>query len=1651
MWLLISIVGLIVLVVALIQVPAIQTRIVKFATTYVSNKTKTRVEIGKISIGFPKTVVIEGLYLEDLKKDTLLYAGKISVSVALLGLINQEIHLRSVALEDATVNLNRLGSDTLLNFDFLIKAFSDTTAKKKPVTATPSAWTFSVDKVNIEKLRFRFTDDYGGIRVAAKLAELSLQVEALDFKQSIYSIDKLALDNLSGSVLLTESRIPKTNDPPPDLLPVITANNIEITNAQLRFVDSTSKMFISAGINELGLKGALLDIQGQMVVVDAVSLSKSDLRYTQNALPTSDTIDVVTLAEPSNDDWKVNVNHIQIEDNALAFNIENVPQTKNVFNAFHQQHTHVSLIATGFAYATDNIEVQVKNFMALDQNNFAIRSFETDFSMDEHIMTAKNLKASTTNSLIDGDFEMHYGSLASIADSLPFLFVRAAIKTARVKTADILYFSPALAAQTFFKNTENITTLSGFVVGTINNLNAKELSIRTGTNTLLKTDCAIVGLPDAKTAHFDFPNLRISTGKKDLQMILDTLIPATIELPENIQMAIVFKGRLNSFDSRVDMKSTYGSAQIVASIDPQENFAANAIFNNFDLGPLLKDTKLYGPVSLTATTHGRGLNKDSIKAHIVIDASALYLNEYTYHNLVAEGDLTGQSFEGDIKLDDEHAVFDCKAKVNFRPGQEEYQIQLNLAAADLKALHLTTMDLRIGMFVASDLTGGSKTALKGTAAITKLIVLHEGKTYTLDSAFIASFNDPDRSEAALNAALISIKYDGIMSPIALPAALQHFTNNYFSLFKGDSTATATELQPFSFEVKLRNHPLFSEVFFPGLTEFEPGLIQGYYDLAAHQLKATASVKNLVYGSSNIRDLVVDVNSDITALTYEISCSSVSNSLIKLDNIRLDGHLADQGLIANLSSTDENQNKKLLIRSQLVMDGSNYKLTFDPAAFYLMNERWDLSPDNYIAFGSQGYLIHNMFLSKADSRIEVSSVNDQFNDDLNIEIANFKLEDLAGIMVKDTLLVQGTVDGKILLKQLNGSYGLIADASIRQLYIREVPIGDLSIKAENPTAERFNVQLNLSGTDNNLSVDGYYIPNGGEQSINMTADIQSLSMTTVQAFSMGALTEASGTITGKLQATGKASMPDVTGELTFNNVIVTPAALNTSLTLSHETIKIKDDGIYFNTFTVLDTKQHPATINGSVKMHRFTDFVFALNVSTKDFLLFNTTAKDNETFYGRMIIDSKIKISGPISLPVVDAKIKVKKGSIFTFAITETDLSTSKGEGVVEFKNPLLTNAIFAEGLKKEKQVSGMTGFDITSVVEIDKQATLRLLIDPTSNDSLVVRGEAALNFSIDRSGKMSLTGTYNVNEGSYVVSLGSMIKRNFKIDPGSTILWNGELLEAAISINAIYSVRAAPIDLVAGQVSNLVEAEQNKYKQRYQFMVLLKLRGALMHPDISFEIQLPPEDKGILGGAVNAKLNMLNEDPSALNKQVFSLLVMGRFVQENPLQSESYGASAMVRTTVGKYLSTQLNQWSSKVVPGIELNFDIQSYDDYQSGEAEGRTQVDIGIKKQLFNERLSVQLGGTVDVEGESAKKNSASNITSDVTVEYKLTKDGRYLLKGFRHNQYDGAIEGQLVETGVGVLYVRDFSTWGELFKSPGNKKDTLKNKDHETHPSK
>ena len=231
------------------------------------------------------------------------------------------------------------------------------------------------------------------------------------------------------------------------------------------------------------------------------------------------------------------------------------------------------------------------------------------------------------------------------------------------------------------------------------------------------------------------------------------------------------------------------------------------------------------------------------------------------------------------------------------------------------------------------------------------------------------------------------------------------------------------------------------------------------------------------------------------------------------------------------------------------------------------------------------------------------------------------------------------------------------------------------------------------------------------------------------------------------------------------------------------------------------------------------------------------------------------------------------------------------------------------------------------------------------------------------------------------------------------------------------------------------ENERNAYRKLLEYQINLMIKGELLKPEISFLITLSDKDKNAFGGVVDAKLTSINNDPNELNKQVFAFLILNKFLP--PGNTNSVAASStsnFTRNSVNQFLSDQLNTLSGKYIKGGELNVNIQSNDAFSNtGATQKNTDLEINYKQQLFNDRLSVQVGSNVNMNDNNTKSTTQQNITGDIIVEYKITDDGRYRFKAFRENNYEGLIDGMLFKTGVGIMYSRDYNKLSELLSPP------------------
>jgi hypothetical protein len=187
---------------------------------------------------------------------------------------------------------------------------------------------------------------------------------------------------------------------------------------------------------------------------------------------------------------------------------------------------------------------------------------------------------------------------------------------------------------------------------------------------------------------------------------------------------------------------------------------------------------------------------------------------------------------------------------------------------------------------------------------------------------------------------------------------------------------------------------------------------------------------------------------------------------------------------------------------------------------------------------------------------------------------------------------------------------------------------------------------------------------------------------------------------------------------------------------------------------------------------------------------------------------------------------------------------------------------------------------------------------------------------------------------------------------------------------------------------------------------------------------------------------------AATNRQVFSLLLFNRFVGEQSTDFFSTGSSGgssggfsdLARQSVSKFLSSALDNIASDLFKGLDVDLNLNSYKDYSSGDAQQRTDLNVAVTKSFVNDRLSISVGKNFGIEGQDASAKAAqqkgSGFLPDVTVNYKLSQDGKYLLRAYKKNQFEVILDGYVIETGVAFVVTMDYDKFKELFERKNKK---------------
>lgn len=1620
--------------------------IVSRVTSYISGKTNTKVEIERLFITFSGSVALKGLYLEDREGDTLVYSRSLEANVPLGPLLfRNDIVVNRMDWSGLRARISRKDSVQGFNFQFLTDAFAaeDTTASETPDT------TATMPGIHLNNIRFSdfdltYRDDVSGMDTRLKLGELFLRMKETDLEKMRFHIADAAIRNTEARYLQT---LPFRESDTPDeeeegtALPYIAVDNFEIESLTADYRSIPDGLLARATLGSFNLKLPEADLGKNAIDLDYISLENSDFKVEINTKDNKrkDTVNQY-IKEKENStpfewpDWKVFLGEIEFENNAIRYSVNGATPQTGSFNADAIALDELCLNSKNVFLRDRSAGLQLEAFRFREASGLNLKEFSLEAKANDKSIVVTDLRLLLNENRIRGNATVNYATIDELIEHPEKTGVTITLPDFILDTRDILYFQPDLKDNEYMVALgKNKVTGNIKVNGTLASLDIPGTDIEWGNNTGIHLKGTLDNVTEQDSLRFSLPEIAFSTVRDDILTFISEE-ELGLAFPDTLALAGNAKGDLGNIGTTLDLLTTDGEIHLTGNYanTGEKAFDTKLEVKELRLDKLLKNPQL-GPLSLALKSSGKLRDSYTMDARLEANVSRFAMQNYTVENLPLHGEITNGKGTVTSAYKDKSADITLESLIALDSVSPGIVADLNVKGVDLQALGLMQQPVTGAVKLHADFKGNAESFTLSTD-VTDGVAVYDQNSYPLGDLTLKAFADPDTTSVEIKNKMLDLELYSNTGPEGLGKALQrHFRSVLVD--DADTTSLSKDSIPSHARLKLKarmnSAPILSDVFFTGLKELDTVKIQADFREADRYFVADVQLPHVNYGGNEVDSLLLRVDSGNGQLTGHFGFKELTAGPVAIQNTALDGRVSGKKLFLGFTAF-HNEEKLVGIQTEISGTKDTLEIRINPEQLILNKRPWTVPASNEVLVYPDNLQFRDFRMERNGQQLEIRSKqaeSETDKDEIAVQFSNFRLASFLSYLNPDEPLADGTLNGNLIAEDPFGIPGFLADLKMEKLEVMKAPLGTLSVNAESPGGENYDFNLALKGGDIDLDMSGgYQADETGRLQLDM--NLSELKTSFAEALSDGKLTDSGGYLSGRMNVSGTTADPVYEGDFKFNDVRFRVAMLNTLFRLPGETLKIDNSGLYLDNFTIADENDNTFTADGRVLTKNMLNPAFDLSLKAKNFRALHSTRDDNDLFYGKAFFDVDAAITGDLSMPGIDMKLHIGPETDVTYIMPESELDIVERDGVVIFVNREDPDDILTKTREESVTVSG---FEMNSVITLDRNAVFNVIINEQTNDNLQVSGEADLSFNIFPNGRTTLSGKYILREGHYELNLYNMVKRRFEFSEGSSITWAGDPMDAEMDLKATYEVKAAASPLMAARISGTNASVSSKFRQQLPFLVYLNIKGELMQPQLSFNLDMPEDHQGAVGGQVYSTVRQLNQQEEELNKQVFSLLVFNRFFPESGSDGSGGGAAAIARDNLNQALSGQLNALSDKLLgeSGVELDFGLDSYTDYQGSSPQERTQLDITARKKLFDDRVIVSVGSEVDIQGSNQEPGQENPLIGNVSLEYLLTEDGRYRLKGFRKNEYENIIDGQLIVSGIALIFTREFNKYKELFE--------------------
>lgn len=1198
----------------------------------------------------------------------------------------------------------------------------------------------------------------------------------------------------------------------------------------------------------------------------------------------------------------------------------------------------------------------------------------------------------------------------------------------RLSFLTLAHFEPKL------NNIKLLFDLDGKISGPISALKAKGLKVSSTTGlTFIEFDANISGLPntDITTAFIDISNSNTTT--KDLAAVIASIgntKPSAQLQSLSPFVRYSFKGRiaglLNDVVANGTLSSSLGELYIDALMreTPQHNGAMelNGVIraDNFDLGKFLNNTTL-GKLTLGTKMSAQfreerdGGNKISIDS---LNVQKIELNGYPYSNIYAAGSYEKRVFDGKVICRDPNLNLMFQGIITTAPtkgANSYYDFFAEIIYANLAALNFDKRDSLsvISLRSLANFEQNSNGEIEGAINIKDFNYKNSKGEFPIGDITLESSSLKENYTLNLRSSFADASYKGSQFITQFIESIQEVAleSNLDVLFPRNNQDNAGKsAERYKISVEFNDTKGISEFLLPGF-DIEKGSTlkatlnnDDKFDL---ELKSNsisyngALAKNLilkVFGSE--AGLSTTINSDLIHFLGLSLDNSKVNITAKENNIRVKSEYANSGELENrLDFLSDISFAKSSLDNSIITD-----ITIYPSEIYLNGENWKFSRSKIVNQDST-YVFHGVDLHSGDQYLQIDGiVSSNPYDTLSVKLNNLQVLPLVSVLKIEELGIRGRLSGFVTASNLFNKPSIESNLSANNMEFNGHPFGELSIKGGWDQAKESFVAnfINTKKGATTMTAIGSYTP--AHNYLNIIADLNKFEACYFEPFLTDIVSNFKGGISGKLELKGESDKLDLIGEnVLLNDLSFLVDFTNVRYTLNGPLI-VNKEGVSLNNVAIKDRFGNSGRITGGLNYKHFRDLALNTSIQFNGIEALNTTEDFNQDFYGTAFGTGRVSITGPLDKILMDITVSTNKNTAIHIPLsTSTEVG---GSNIINFTQPTEILAQQGKADREEQERKGGSELEVKLRANMTPDAAMLIEIDKTVGDVITGYGSGLITLDINPEKDLfSIQGDYIIQSGSYKFVLQGFIERDFIIEEGGNIGFNGDILKTNLNITANYKTKAA--------ISNLI-ADTSAVSARRSVDCQIGLSGQLMNPKLSFNIDIPDIDP-ITKARVNAALN--SEDK--IVRQVVSLLVSGSFIPD--IQSSIVNNSTLLYSNATEVLSNQINKIFNQLEIPLDLSFN------YQPGQ-NGRDLFDAAVSAQLFNNRVVVN--GNI---GNTRSMESSKDVVGDLEVEIKLDEKGRFRAKAFSHSadQYSNYLDNSQ-RNGVGLVYQEEFGTFKELLKS-------------------